>query len=182
MATCRKIMVTEVVTLEPEMTLRQAVEALRGAGVTGAPVVEGAEVVGVLSATDILEFEATSAGVPTERIELVGMEDYDPALEWDEAEEQPAKYFFEMWSDAGADVLERFGETEGPEWDRLEEHSVSEIMSRKVCFVSPSAELREAARYMKEAGVHRVLVLDAGELAGIITATDIVRAVAENVL
>lgn len=182
MASCREIMVADVMTVHPDMTLREAVEALRAAGVTGAPVVEGDEVVGVVSATDVLEFEATSSGVPTERKELLGVEDYGAAGTWEEGDEQPSAYFMEMWTDAGADVFERFSETRGPEWDRLEEHFVGEVMSRGIRSVTPDTELREAARYMHEASVHRVLVLEDGELAGILTATDIVRAVAENVI
>lgn len=145
MPTCREIMVADVMTLEPEMTLKDAVIALRGAEVSGAPVVVGGELVGVVSATDLLEFEATTAGVPTERKQMVGFEDYDAAEEWEEGRDAPASYFLEMWSDAGT-------------------------------------EIREAARYMHEARVHRVLVLEDGDLAGIVTPTDIVRAVAENVL
>lgn len=182
MPACRQIMVSEVMTLEPEMSLREAVDVLRGADVTGAPVVEGGVLVGVVSATDLLEFEATTAGVPTERREMVGLDDYDAVRGWDEGDDPPAAYFLDMWSDAGAEVFERFSETDGPEWDRLEEHVVDEVMSRKVLSVTAGTEIREAARYMHEARVHRVLVLDDGELAGIVTATDIVRAVAENLL
>lgn len=183
MPTCRDIMTSEVATLEQEMTLRDAVELLRAEGVTGAPVVSGAgDVVGVISATDLLEFEATTGGVPTERPEMLGLKTTEASAEWEPGEDPPSAYFLEMWSDAGADVLERFSETEGPEWDVLAEHVVGEIMTRSVCSVSPDEELRAVARYMHERGVHRVLVLEDGALEGIVTATDFVRALAEGVL
>ena len=38
----------------------EAVEVLRGAGVSGAPVLRGSRLVGVISSTDILELEATA--------------------------------------------------------------------------------------------------------------------------
>lgn len=100
---------------------------------------------------------------------------------WEEGtEEDPAAYFVDFWSDAGAEVTERFEETASPEWDDLGEHVVGEIMSRQVVALAPDAEVREAAELMLEADVHRVLVMEDGELLGIVTMTDVVRVVAEG--
>jgi CBS domain-containing protein len=46
--------------------------------------------------------------------------------------------------------------------------------------VTPSRSLAEAAAYLLDRKIHRALVLESGELAGILTTTDIVRAVAER--
>jgi CBS domain-containing protein len=60
----------------------------------------------------------------------------------------------------------------------FEEHVVAEVMSTRLVSISPCAELRHAAELMSRAGVHRLLVLDDGRLAGLVTATDVLRAVA----
>ncbi len=55
-------------------------------------------------------------------------------------------------------------------------------MTRDVVSQPSNATVRRAAQYMLDAGVHRVLVIDNGELQGIVTTTEIVRAVAEGKL
>lgn len=179
--TLREVMTEEVVTVGPETTLRDAVEALRDAGVSGLPVVAGGKVVGVVSARDILEFEADAPGVPTEQptqVEWGGLEE-EPD-EWEEDEEPPAGFFTGMWPDVGADVLERFQEVGAPEWDLLEEHVVAEVMTQRIRAMGPDREVADAAARMLEAGIHRVLVMEGERLLGIVSTMDIVRAVAER--
>src|SRR5215510_1466519 len=60
----RDIMSTEVVTVPPDLTLQDTIELLTTKHVTGAPVVAGDRIVGVISATDLLSFAATTPGVP----------------------------------------------------------------------------------------------------------------------
>jgi CBS domain-containing protein len=48
--------------------------------------------------------------------------------------------------------------------------------------VRPDDEVRVAARRMSAADVHRVLVLEGGRLVGILSASDIVRAVAAGTI
>ena len=84
-----------------------------------------------------------------------------------------------MWEDAGADTLTRF-ETVGPEWSPLDEHTVSEVMSPLVYSVRPDMSLKEAAALMEAKRVHRLLVMESEALVGILTAWDIVRAVAHD--
>lgn len=180
MVEVRSIMSEDVITVEPEMSLREAVDVLRKGSFSGAPVVAAGEVLGVISATDILEFEASTPGAPTEREDQVELGEWGSPEPWEEGADPPARFFTELWSDAGADVVERFDETESPEWDILEDYSVGEVMTRTVISVSPDADIREAAARMAEAEVHRILVLDDHSIAGIVTTTDIVRAVAEG--
>lgn len=180
MPTVSDIMTDDVAEVEPGMTLRDALDVLRAEEVSGAPVVAGGEVVGVVSATDLLEFEATNPGVPVQREaqrEWGGFEEPDV---WEEGDESPSAYFVGFWDDTGADVSERFEATESPEWDTLDEHTVSEIMSRQLVALPPGADVRDAARLMIEADVRRILVLEHGELRGIVSMTDIVRAVADG--
>ncbi|HXQ28012.1 MAG TPA: CBS domain-containing protein [Gemmatimonadales bacterium] len=180
--TVRDIMSPSVQVLDPALTLRDAVEILAAQHITGAPVVSAGAVVGAISANDILAFEADTPGVPTERMESAEGETEleSPAGEmWEPDAETPSTYFNDLWADAGADVAQRFESLAGPEWDVLGEHTVAEAMSQGVRAVSPDTTVADAAAYMLKERVHRAVVLEAGELIGIVTATDIMRAVAE---
>jgi CBS domain-containing protein len=170
-------MSTDVATVDPEVTLRDAVELFNARHVSGAPVTRGAKLVGVLSASDVLAFESGTPGVPTERPELE-LEEWNEPTEWVEGEEAPAAFFSDQWSDVGADVLERFAQASGPEWDYLAEHTVGEAMTPTVCSVAPFVDVYTAAEYMIRAGVHRLIVAEEGRLIGILSSLDIVRAVA----
>lgn len=177
----RDIMTEEVVTVTPETTLRDLVELLGKEGVSGVPVVSGDRVVGVVSATDVLGLEADTPPVPSEQptqVEWGSIEDEEES--WEEGEAAPAGFFTDMWPDVGADLVDRFEEVGAPEWDLLDEHVVSEAMTTFLCALPPDAPVADAAAYMLERGIHRVLVMEGDRLVGIVTATDIVRAVAER--
>lgn len=183
MARLDEIMTKEVVAIPSGSTLRAVVEVLRGANVTGAPVVSGSDVVGIVSATDLLEFEASSPGVPSDQpSQLEWGEAEEEPDEWIEGEEPPAEFFVDLWSDVGAGLRERFDEVGGPEWDVLEEHTVDQVMTHTLYSLTPDTDVREAARYMMDNGIHRLVVVEDSELVGIVTTTDIVRAVAEEKL
>lgn len=179
MLTVRDLMTREVATVDPQLTLREAVEMFNERHVSGAPVTAGGRLVGVLSASDVLAFEAETPGVPTERPALE-VEDLDEPTEWVEGEEAPATFFSDQWSDVGADVLERFAEVSGPEWDYLAEHTVADAMTPVLCSVAPFVDVYTAADYMIRACVHRLIVMEDGRLVGILSSLDIVRAVAER--
>jgi CBS domain-containing protein len=175
-----EIMTRDPVTVDVDATLRQAVEALQSAGVSGAPVLSRGRLVGVISATDILELEATSPGVPPERIEILDWGEPDLPVEGEDGEEFPAAFFVDRWADSEADVWNRISQTESPEWDRLEERTVGEVMTRKVVTVQPDASVAEAARRMLDRKLHRLLVVDGDTLVGIVSAFDILREVADG--
>jgi predicted transcriptional regulator len=178
----REIMTRDVVVIDQNQTLREAVELFRSREITGAPVVEGDRVLGVVSLTDVSEFEATEPAVPTSREDRSvrdALEEEDPET-WTEGDDSPSAYFVDYWSNVGAEVTSRMDVSDGPEWDRLAEHVVSEIMTRKVLSIAPDDEIRAAARLMADAGVQRVLVMSDGAIQGIVSASDIVRAVADG--
>ncbi len=175
------LMTTDVVTLEPEMTLREAGEKLSAGGLSGAPVVSTGRLVGVLSGTDLLEFESTNPGVPTRRSQQAEWGEWGPADLWEQdVSEPPSAYFVDMWADSGADVAERIAEPESPEWDFLEEHVVGEVMTRKVIAFPPNTDVTSAARVMVDKDVHRVLIAEGDKLFGIVTTMDLVRAIADG--
>jgi CBS domain-containing protein len=181
----RDVMSTDVVILPPEATLRAAMDLLTARHISGAPVVAGHDVVGVISATDLLRFAAAMPGVPTARPGAEPEADLDEgaaAPDWGPEDQPPAAFFADFWEDAGADVSERFTEVSGPEWDVLEEHTVSEAMNPTILSMPSNTTVDRAADYMRSAGVHRLLVMDEGVLAGIVSTKDIADAVADHKL
>lgn len=168
------IMTTAVVSVDPDDTLRDVVDALSTRGVHGAPVISAGRVVGVISVSDILEFMATTPAVPVERADFAEwgeLEETDP-----EVDDQDSRAFYtDLWDDAGADVADRFDTPDSPEWDLLKEYTASTVMTRKLEHISPDAPVSSAARQILNSGVHRLLVMRGQQLAGIVSATDFVR-------
>jgi CBS domain-containing protein len=181
MLTVRDLMIPEPVTIGPQESLRAAADLLTSTGISGAPVVAGDRVVGMISLADIVAFEAEDPGVPVFRPDLGDpFEDIDP----DEADGKgdPAAWFATLWEDSGSEVSTRLAKPDGPEWDPLDEHTVSEVMSRVLFRVAPLTPLTDAARLMEKERIHRLLVVDDELPVGILTAWDIVRAVARGEL
>lgn len=187
----RDIMTEDVITFDPNLSIREAMDALVSRRVSGAPVVSGGEVIGVISASDLLQFAAAMPGVPTEREagqewldEVSGDEDDEAVLADAGADDDPsALYFTELWDDAGATVVDRMASTMGAEWNTLEEHTVSEAMTRApVIALPPDTLVTVAADYMRRAKIHRVLVMTGNALAGVVTSSDITAAVADGKL
>jgi CBS domain-containing protein len=180
----REIMSTDVVTVTPETTIREAMEVLAKRHMSGAPVVSGEELVGIVTANDLMAFTAAIPGVPTER------ETRDEWIEWAqpsvadevEAEAEPSgAYFSDLWEDAGADVAERFADIASPEWNALEEHDVSEVMTHApLSTLSPDDEAETAADLMRRNAIHRVLVTEGDRLVGVVSSLDIARAAADH--
>ncbi|MFB6241119.1 MAG: CBS domain-containing protein, partial [Gemmatimonadota bacterium] len=64
-------------------------------------------------------------------------------------------------------------ETDRPEWNALEEHRVSEYMTRALITLAPDSSVQEAAASMLGAGVRRLLVVDVDRLVGLVSSTDV---------
>ena len=181
----RDIMTTDVFAVETTTTLRDVAELLAERHVGGVPVVEGGVLAGVVSATDVLAFAAATPPEPPpapEEEDAGGAEGWERP-EWEDDDDPAARYFAERWSTASDDgdersVDERFEEP-APR-DVLAAHTAGEIMTRDVLTLPPTADVATAARRMREADVHRLLVVEGNALVGIVTTTDIARAVADG--
>ena len=181
----RDIMTTQVVTLTPETSVRDAMELLGRSHVSGAPVVAAGHLVGVVTATDLMTFAGALPGVPTQSDLaddwLVAGEEAFSDDDVEEDAEPPGAYFSDLWDDSGAEVSSRVENVDGPEWNALEEHDVSEVMTRlPLVTLPPDAEVEAAARLMMERTIHRVLVTDNDTLIGVVSALDIAKAVADH--
>jgi CBS domain-containing protein len=173
----REIMTPHVVTLAPDATLREAIETLVTCRIGGAPVLDGTKIVGVLSATDVLEFESVTPAARRAAEDDEGTL-LEPAEEWTEGHDAPAAFFTDLWDAEDATVNEL--RADEPQWDFLQEHTVAEAMSRSVCTLTANLEVSAGAQRMLATGVQRALVTDEEQLVGILTTTDILRAVAER--
>jgi len=186
----RDIMTTDIVTLDPNLTIREAMDTFASRRISGAPVIEGAVVVGVVSATDLLQLAASLPGVPTERgpgadiLDDASGNDIDTERLSSENRDDPSALFFtDLWDDAGATVVERMAVPTTAEWNFLEEHTVSEAMTRApVHALTPETFVTTAADYMRRERIHRVLVMTGKTLVGLVTTSDIKAAVADGKL
>lgn len=178
----RDIMTTDVLSVSPEVTIRDAMSLFATRHVSGAPVVASGKVVGVISATDLMEFAASLPGVPTERPEQERSDEWERQDEEVPDEEASMAFFADTWDNAGTDVAERMSEVGGAEWNVLEEHTVGEAMTRDLFSLGPDTPVELAADRMRGAGVHRVLVMHDAALLGIVTTKDISDAVADHKL
>ncbi len=188
MVTVQQIMTVDPVTVGPELTLRDALETMTAEHVGGLPVVSGERVMGVISASDLLDFQGdTEVGPParsgavTEEGVLEGRPgEVDATASGPHEDDPAAAYFAELWGQTDAAATSWLDEPRVPSRELLEEHTVAEIMTRSVLSVEAGTPAREAARRVLEAGVHRLLVMEDERLVGILTTTDFVKAVSQH--
>jgi CBS domain-containing protein len=177
--TMSDIMSRDVIAVEPENTLREVIELLITRGITGAPVISAGHVMGVISRADIVDFLASTPPVPSLRPQLAEWGEIESDRE-ETPDEESCDYFRGFWQDSSADLVERFDEPDGPEWDLLAEYTASSVMTRALETLSSDASLTEAAGRLIERGIHRILIVDNGELCGIVSATDLIRVMANR--
>lgn len=137
----RDIMTKDVFSVSPALSIREAAELFSSRHIGGAPVVDDhARVIGVITATDILEFASALPGEPPEIGEALDRSAFD-------------------------------------------RHTVEEAMTRApLRTLGPDATAREAAEMMREAGVHRIPVMEGEKLLGVVSTVDLAKALAEGKL
>jgi CBS domain-containing protein len=147
--TVAEVMTRNPITVRPETLLQEVIQTLAERRISGLPVVdESGKLLGVVSETDLMWRE--SGVTPPAYIMLLDSVIYL---------ENPARY--------ERDLHKALGQTAG------------EIMTRDPVTITPDKPLSDAARLMHERSVHRLPVLDAaGQVVGILTRGDIVRAMA----
>jgi CBS domain-containing protein len=178
----QNIMTRDIVKLAPEATIREAMETLSTNHLSGAPVVSGERVVGVVSITDILGFiiSAPEPGPPDPGDSTAdSWEAPDQELE-DEDDVDATGLSEDIWEDWTQCSETRIDDA-SPEGDKLlDQRTVEEVMNHELFCLPPTASVRAAATMMRDRGIHRVLVMEGGSLKGIVSALDIARAVSEQ--
>jgi CBS domain-containing protein len=161
MWTVREIMQEEVVTVEPQMSVRSLVQIFAKSRISGAPVIgRRGEILGVVSASDVLALAAygSDAHVP------------DPWLE-EGAEDEESPWYFRT-VDAPVDFDIRGTDKSGVEY------LVEDIMTPAAFSVHPDDTIAQLARFLLRGRIHRALVVDKAKLVGIVTTFDVLNAVA----
>jgi CBS domain-containing protein len=125
-------MTRDVTTHSPYASLREAMALLDERRISGAPVVSGEALVGVVSKSDLIGFAA--------------------------------KYDDRTMAAA------------------LAKHSVADVMSTDLVMLRSDVPVRTAADVMRTQRIHRVFIVDDGELVGVVTTLDVANAVANGSL
>lgn len=179
----RDIMTTEVLTVAPEMSLREAMDLFSAHHISGAPVMAGGKVLGVISATDILEFASTASRATAERASPSVADSWAEEDEFELSSEEGTEYLAELWTrQEELPVVGDDGERDTMRRDPLDSNTVADAMTYGIYALPPSAHASAAAENMRAGNVHRLLVMDGDELVGIVTTMDLVRAVADRKL
>ena len=139
------------VLVRPETPLNEAIQILAERRISGLPVVDDAgQLVGIISETDLM-WQETGVTPPAYIMFL------DSVI------------FLKNPAEHERDLHKALGQT------------VGEVMSSDPITVSPDKPLKEAAQLMHERDVRRLPVIDpAGQVIGILTRGDIVRAMAAS--
>ena len=141
------VMTTDVITVDPDMTIQALAARLAQRGISGAPVVDtSGRVVGIISEGDLLH----RAEIGTARRHR------ERRRSW--------------WLDHFASDLAR-------EYVKSHGRTVNDIMTRDVVTVTEDTDVGEVAELLEEKRIKRVPVMRAGKIVGIISRANIVRAV-----
>ncbi|MGI2905848.1 CBS domain-containing protein [Tolypothrix sp. VBCCA 56010] len=149
--TVADVMSRDPIVVRSETSLNEAIQILAERRISGLPVVDdGGKLVGIISETDLM-WQETGVTPPA----------YIMFLDSVIYLQNPATY--------ERDLHKALGQT------------VGEVMSKDPITTSPEKTLTEAARVMHDKNVHRLPVLDeSGQVIGILTRGDIVRAMAAS--
>ncbi len=153
----RDLMHAHVYTVPPSMPLDELEEEFLAKKVSGFPVVEEGQLVGVVSRSDVvrqLALERSLAELTSD-------------FYWDQAgfHEEPAQSMRQ--------VADRVGQ-------RIEDLRVEDLMSRHLIVALADDSLETAAQKLLEHHIHRMPVVDAGRLVGMISTLDYVRLFSER--
>ena len=181
MLSVRDIMTTGVVTLTPESTIREAMETLSTSHLSGAPVVTGNHVVGVISTSDIMSFIVSAPEPETADADETVREAWEEPLqdpdEEEEIERAMSDEVFDEWAQSGDGIID---DASPDGRGLLDQHTVEEAMTQNVFSIAPGSSVRAAATLMRKHGIHRLIVMHGAKLAGIVSALDITRAVCDK--
>lgn len=134
-----QLMTKDVVTVRPDTSLKDVAALLATHGISGMPVVQDGEVLGVISEADIV-YKERGPSAPREG------------------------------------VLGRLLPRHDDGRAKIEARTAGEAMTAPPVTISPRRRVSEAARLIIDKQVNRLPVVDGGQLVGIVTRADLVRA------
>ena len=153
----RDVMQIRVHAVAPEMPLAELEQEFINKRVSGFPVVEADQLVGVVSRSDIVR----QLGVERQLAENTS------DFYWDRTgfNEEPAESMQQIASRVG---------------QRIEDLHVRDLMSQHLVSVSADDSLAVLAQRFLERHIHRVFVVEHGRLVGIVSTLDLVRLFADK--
>lgn len=168
--TVRDVMTSDILSVGPDMPVSELVQVLADEGIGGLPVVDADEVcVGVVSTTDV-----SRAVLREERVDREDAET-DGSGRHSTGDRERGGAFFHLPDARG--VLPTASLSRLPV-TRLGARPVRDIMTPATFSVRPDATLPELSRFLLRSGIHRALVFENRRLVGVVTASDVLRAVA----
>ncbi len=150
----KDVMNPNVVFCKPDDTIREAAKVLKVNNISGAPVLEGRKLVGIVSEADLLKLlvmpEKGNLWLPSpfEVIEVPIRE----LLSWEDTKK--------MLSDVGSTKVE-------------------EMMTKDVHTISSEASVEEASELMIRHRINRLPVMENNHVVGIVTRGDIIEGLAK---
>ena len=150
----RDVMTADVLTVRPDMTLTELDKHLVEAGVSGAPVVEGDAIVGIVSQTDVIRVLYS--------------------------EQQEAQKVSAFCGSPFPIPLASLARDRRRIADHMTKLRVRDVMTPAPARVAPDASVEEVARLMSREGFHRVPVVEGERLVGIVSTMDCVRLLGEG--
>jgi CBS domain-containing protein/ribosome-associated translation inhibitor RaiA len=154
-ATVREAYSADLVSLDPDATVGEALHTFRENRITHLPVVEGGSAVGVLSLYDVTDLTVRSVG---------GSQGGDAG--------GTDSFGGDVSASTGRSRGGGYGAREG-ELDRLLDLPVRDVMAEPVRTIDPDATLETAVDEMFEIGGSSLVVTDDGRPFGIVTKTDV---------
>ena len=158
MKTVRDFMRTDVIYFSVEDSVFDVAAVFTRQEISGAPVVENERVIGMVSISDVIRFMS----VKLTDAEVIA---HEP---------QSLSMLLLNLVKMGKEFVDFKKELE-----RISKVKIKDIMSREVIYVTPDATLVEAASMMEKSDVNRLPVIHEGKLVGIITRSDLVKALIE---
>ena len=178
MPTVRDIMQSDVVTIRADESARTLARLLADEEISGVPVLDGNHrVVGVASTTDLVRLAAGDSEITLATATLAGGMDRSAELDDEELDDalEADPYGFFLPEDSPFRGTTLFEQLPQSTFDRA---TVEEVMTPVSFSVGPDIDVTELCDYLVRGRIHRALVVEDGELLGIVTSHDVLRAVA----
>ncbi|MBN2330338.1 MAG: CBS domain-containing protein [Candidatus Aenigmarchaeota archaeon] len=150
----KEIMTKEVITFKPDDTLHRALMVFTKRGISGAPVVDGEKLLGLVTELDIIKV----------------LDIYMPRIHF-----TSVPHFFLVL--AGLKSKSKTTELK-KKIIAASKLRVDSFMTKQPVIIDKNADIMEAARLIDTYKVNRIPVMEEGKLVGILTRNDIIKAVA----
>lgn len=148
----KDLMTPDVLTVEADWPVSRVAQFLTNHDISGAPVVDDGQFVGVISLTDLAR-QSSTAG--------------------EAVSEEPSAYY-------RGELESQYAQEELDDLHIAEDSSTTaeDVMTPEVYDVNDHTSIQQVAQVMERGEIRRVFVTDQGEIRGVITALDMVKVVA----